>query len=108
MKLIIPSNDQLSLADADNFRDFSLLPSAVFRADPLLHKDFGCIAEAASKPGHFWIDADKVVEISGRSGDKDWVAAFWAMLKRSEPYGFADVSARKLQAHISDAPGPQG
>ena len=49
---------------------------------------------------HFWLDADAIVRISGQADDKDWCEAFWAMLGKAEPFGFADVAARRIKAHV--------
>ena len=96
MYLNIADDGALSLEEVDDFKRFHI------SADPdkLSGPDFQAIAQDAGE-GHYWLDADAVVGLSGRSGDADWMAAFWAMLEKAEPYGFADVEGRRIKAHVA-------
>lgn len=96
MYLNIADDGTLSLEEVDDFKRFHI------SADPdrLSDAGFRAIAQDAGE-GHFWLDADAVADLSGRSGDTDWTAAFWAMLEKAEPYGFADVEGRRIKAHVA-------
>ena len=48
-----------------------------------------------------WLDADAVVELSGRDQNEGWTTAFWTMVEKAEPYGYADLSARRVKAHVA-------
>ena len=96
MYLNIADDGTLSLEEVDDFKRFHISADA----DKLSGPDFQAIAQDAGE-AHYWLDADAVAELSGRSGDADWTAAFWAMLEKAEPYGFADVEGRRIKAHLA-------
>ena len=49
---------------------------------------------------NYWLDAQGVIALSSKSTDKEWLDQFWGMLKGAEPYGFADLEAQLIRAHI--------
>lgn len=97
MKLIVTENGKLALADADNFRGFHIEPAPVLGDAWASAAAFAAIAGAADEPDHFWLDADAVAQLGA---GPDWQEKFWAMLKKVEPYGFADLTRRRIKAHV--------
>jgi len=98
MYIRIAANGELSLQDSDNFRGF-----AIVRADasaPLAR-----LAQLGSAAGadHYWLDADAVLELSGRQLDPAWVRDFRAMLASVAPYGYFDMSNNRVKAHVEIA-----
>jgi hypothetical protein len=98
LHLLIASDGGLSLQDTDNMRVFSIVEEPGGVAATAL----GDIAEAA-EDNHFWIDADAVVELSGRGEDQNWVSEFWEMLAKVEAYGYSDIAMRRVKAHLDQA-----
>ncbi len=92
MYLKIEDDGRLVLEEIDDFGRFHIAGEAASPA-------FRQIAEAAGE-GHFWLKADAIVELSAKAGDEAWKSAFWNMLAKAEPYGFADVRGRRLKAHV--------
>ena len=90
----IAEDGALSLEEADDFKRFHV------SGNPDAGTGFRDISSDAGE-GHYWLDADAVVALSGRTGDDTWCAAFWAMLEKAEPYGFADVAGRRIKAHLA-------
>ena len=90
----IEDDGRLVLEDVDDFSRFHVAAGA---DESMAFRE---IAETAEE-GHYWLDADAIVALSPKAGDADWTRAFWAMLEKVEPYGFADVEARRLKAHIA-------
>ena len=52
---------------------------------------------------HFWLDANAVIELSGRKEDASWVGQFWEMLTKVEAYGYADMANKIVKAHVEQA-----
>ena len=50
--------------------------------------------------GNYWLEAQGVIALSNKSKEKEWLDHFWAMLKGSELYGFANFEAQLIRAHI--------
>lgn len=96
----VGGDGDLSLEEADDFKRFHVSADADTLSDRNVAAKFHEIAEDAGE-GHYWLDADAVVELSGRSGDAVWTGAFWAMLEKAEPYGFSDVEGRRIKAHLA-------
>ena len=94
MYLQIEDDGGLVLEEIDDFGRFHIAAGA--EGSPA----FQSIAEAAEED-HYWLDADAVVALSPKAGDAAWTGAFWKMLEKVEPYGFADVKARRLKAHVT-------
>jgi len=95
MYIRIAENGQLGLQDSDNFAAFAIVRAG--RSAPLVQLEE--IASAA-EDDHYWLDADSVVELSGRKRDQQWVSDFRAMLENSAPYGYFDNSNNRVKAHM--------
>ncbi len=100
MYLKIGTDGALSLEEVDDFKRFHISAEM----DTLAGGDALLAFEAISEDmgdGHFWLDADAIIGLSGRSDDDDWNAAFWNMLEKAAPYGFSDLDARRVKAHVA-------
>lgn len=95
MYLLIAANGQLSLEDSDNMRAFSIIE----QDSGLAATHLSTIATPAEEQ-HYWLEADAVVELSGRKDDQQWVAGFWDMLAKVEAYGFSDMEKKRVKAHV--------
>ena len=95
MYLLIAANGQLSLEDGDNMRAFSI----VEEESGLAATQLSTIATPAEEK-HYWLDADAVVELSGREDDQQWVKGFWDMLAKVEAYGYSDMEKNRVKAHV--------
>ena len=95
MYLLISINGEISLEESDNMRAFSI----VEEAQGLAAKHLATVATPA-EDNHFWLEADAVVELSGRADDRQWVDGFWDMLAKVEPYGYSDMEKRRVKAHL--------
>lgn len=99
MYLKILEDGRLTLEEIDDFTRFHIAAEPEQLSGQAASAAFGRIAAAAGE-GHFWLDADAVAGLSAKAGDAAWQAAFWAMLGKAEPYGFADLAGRRLKAHV--------
>ena len=99
MYLSVEDDGRLVLEEIDDFRRFHFAAAPERVAEETAGPDFRHIAEAAGE-GHFWLKADAIVALSAKSGDEVWTSAFWNMLAKAEPYGFADLQGRRLKAHL--------
>jgi len=95
MYLLITANGQLSLKDSDNMSAFSIVEEESGLAATQLYT----IATPAEDQ-HYWLDADAVVELSGREDDQQWVKGFWDMLVKVEAYGYSDMEKKRIKAHL--------
>ena len=95
MYISIDSDNSLSLQDYENFKQFSIRVDKLADATVAL-QSIGTAAE----DNHYWLDANAVVSLSDRGKDPAWVEHFWTMLKQVEAYGYSDVGAQKIKAHI--------
>ncbi len=95
MYLLIAANGKLSLEDSDNMRAFSV----VEEESGLAATQLSAIATPAEEQ-HHWLDANAVVELSGRKNDQQWVAGFWDMLAKVEAYGYSDMEKKRVKAHV--------
>jgi hypothetical protein len=93
--LLIAASGQLSLEDSDNMRAFSIIEEESGLAATRL----ATIATPAEEQ-HYWLDADAVVELSGRKDDQQWVEGFWDMLAKVEAYGYSDMEKNRVKAHV--------
>jgi len=93
--LLIAANGKLSLKDSDNMRAFSI----VEEENGLAAAQLSAIATPAEEQ-HYWLDADALVELSGRADDQQWVDGFWAMLAGVAAYGYSDMENRRVKAHV--------
>ena len=98
MYILIAANGQLSLEESDNMRAFSIVEAEGGTAVTRL----AAIATPAEAQ-HYWLDADAVIELSGRKDDQQWVAGFWDMLARVEAYGYSDMENKRVKAHVDQA-----
>ena len=95
MFIQIDTNGDLTLQDVDNFKDFSIID----QSNASQHQTLNQISTAA-EDNHFWIDAEAVINLSEKKTDQEWVDNFWNMLKGAEPYGYSNLSDKKVKAHI--------
>jgi len=58
------------------------------------------IGSTAEDNSHYWLDADAVVELSGRKHDKQWVTDFRTMPASAAPYGYYNEATNKVKAHV--------
>ena len=95
MYILITSNGQMLLEESDNMRAFSIIEE-----EPgLAAQQLSTIATPAEEQ-HYWLDADAVVELSGRADDAKWIEGFWDMLAKVEPYGYSNIEKRRIKAHV--------
>jgi len=96
--ILIAADGQLSLEDSDNIRAFSIVEeesgAAATRLEAIV---------TSSEEQHYWIDANAVVELSGRQHDQQWVQKFWDMLAQVEAYGYSDMQNKRVKAHVEQA-----
>jgi hypothetical protein len=98
MYIQIGADGNITLEDIDNMRAFSIVEKQAGTAHDSL-SDLGEVAE----DNHYWLDANAVINLSGRSDDVDWVKQFWDMLSKAEPYGYSDVAGQRVKAHIEQS-----
>lgn len=98
MYLLIAADGQLSMQDIDNMRAFAIIEEE----DGSARTSLGDIA-AAAEDNHYWIDADAVIELSGRNDDQIWIEGFWDMLAKVEAYGYSDMALKRVKAHVGVA-----
>jgi hypothetical protein len=95
MYILISTDGTLTLEDIDNLNSFSI----VGNSDTTRPSAFSAMASQAGE-GHYWIDVDSVIKLSFRRDDQQWVDDFWDMLKKAEPYGYADLVNKRVKAHV--------
>ena len=88
------ANNDPTLAESDKFNEFSIVEEGGGHTPAAL----GDSAEAAGDD-HFWLDAEAVIELSGRKDDQNWVDQFWEMLEKVEAYGYSNMTTRQVKAH---------
>ena len=96
MHILVDKTGALSLHDCENFKQFHI--SAPSQEDLRRCNAFSEISKKAEDE-HYWLDADAIVSLSGRSDDQDWLNNFWTMLEKVEAFGYADISQRLVKAH---------
>ena len=95
MYILISADGTLSLEDIDNLNSFSIVGnSEVTRSSA-----FSAMSIQAGE-GHYWIDIDSVIKLSSRREEQQWVDEFWNMLRKAEPYGYADLVNKRVKAHV--------
>ncbi len=95
MYIFIASDGRLSLRDSDNMRAFSIVEEESGSAGKWL------APIAVSQAGQeFWLDANAVIELSGKMDDQAWVGNFWDMLAGVEAYGYSDMKNKRAKAHV--------
>jgi len=95
MYILISADGTLSLEDIDNMNGFSIVENS----DLIRSSAFSAIASQAGE-GHYWIDIDSVIKLSSRREEQQWVDEFWDMLRKAEPYGYADLVNKCVKAHV--------
>jgi hypothetical protein len=95
MIIRIREDHTLALEDEDNFKGFYI--SAMDS-----NTDLGALDGVTKRveEGNYWLDALAVIALSSKSTEKMWLDQFWAMLASAEPYGYADLKAQLVRAHI--------
>ena len=95
MYILINTEGHLSLEEPDDFKRFSIV-------DQSADSNRAALDVIATPEGddHYWIEAQAVIALSPRATDPAWEEQFWSMLKMVEPYGFADLSGKRVKAHI--------
>ena len=85
----------LALEDEDNFQSFCIRVKD-------LNADLGALDAITKRveEGNYWLDALAVIALSSKSTEKTWLDQFWAMLAGAEPYGYADLQAQLVRAHV--------
>ena len=85
----------LALEDEDHFQRFYITAQ-----NP--NTDLGALDAITRRveEGNYWLDALAVIALSSKSTEKIWLDQFWAMLAGAEPYGYADLNAQLVRAHI--------
>ena len=93
--LIRVREDQSLALEEENFKGFCIrvnnLDTDISALDVITNRIENC---------NYWLDAQGVIALSSKSTDKEWLDQFWGMLKGAEPYGFADLEAQLIRAHI--------
>lgn len=97
--LKIGADGTLSMEEVDDFKRFHISAEMDTLAGDSAISAFDDISEDVGD-GHFWLQADSIVELSGRADDDAWTVAFWSMLDKAAPYGFADPDGRRIKAHV--------
>ncbi|MGI9316218.1 MAG: hypothetical protein ACR2QW_02700 [bacterium] len=99
MFLLIEKDGSLSLRESDDMKSFCIVE---LTGSLKQVKDCPALTKIAEPIGddHFWIDAEAIVQISPQNHDAQWVSRFWDMLKKVEPYGYADMTTNRVKAHV--------
>ena len=96
MLIRVREDQSLALEEEDNFKGFCIrvkdLDTNISALDVITNR--------IEDSNNYWLDTQGVIALSSKSTDKEWVNQFWGMLKGAEPYGFADLEAQLIRAHI--------
>ena len=96
MYIFIAADGELSLQESDNMSAFSIREEEAGSAAVWLAQ----MGTPAEEEGHYWLDADVVLNLSGRGDDQQWVEQFWEMLTKVEAYGYSDMTNKRVKAHL--------
>ena len=95
MLIRVREDQSLVLEEEENFKGFCIrvnnLDTDISALDAITNR---------IEDSNYWLDAQGVIALSSKSTDKEWLDQFWGMLKGAEPYGFADLKAQLIRAHI--------
>ena len=95
MLIRVREDQSLALEEEENFNGFCIrvnnLDTDISALDAITNR---------IENSNYWLDAQGVIALSSKSTDKEWLDQFWGMLKGAEPYGFADLEAQLIRAHI--------
>jgi len=95
MYIFIASDGRLALRDSDNMRAFSVVEEESGIAGKWLAP-----VTVSQTEQDLWLDANAVIELSGRIDDQAWVESFWDMLAGVEAYGYSDMQIKRVRAHV--------
>ena len=95
MLIRVRKDQELALDEEDYFRNF-----CIWVTDSSVNLIALDMITKRIEDGNYWLDAGGVIALSSKSTDKEWLDQFWKMLKTAEPYGFADLKAQLIRAHI--------
>ena len=95
MIIRVREDQALALEDEDNFQSFGISVRDS-------NTDLGALDAITKRveEGNYWLDALAVIALSSKATEKMWLDQFWAMLAGAEPYGYADLKAQLVRAHI--------
>ena len=88
-------DQSLALEEEENFKGFCIRVNNLDTDISVLDAITNRIEDS-----NYWLDAQGVIALSSKSTDKEWLDQFWGMLKGAESYGFADLEAQLIRAHI--------
>ena len=95
MLIRVRKDQTLALEEEDDFQSFCIR---------VKDSDMNLVAldmiTKRIEDGNYWLHAQGVLALSSKSKEKEWLDQFWAMLKSSELYGFANLEAQLIRAHI--------
>ena len=95
MLIRVREDQSLVLEEEENFKEFCIrvkdLDTNISALDTITER---------IEDSNYWLDAQGVIALSSKPTDKEWLAQFWSMLKGAEPYGFADLEAPLIRAHL--------
>ena len=95
MLIRVREDQSLALEEEENFKGFCIRVNNLDTDISVLDAITNRIEDS-----NYWLDAQGVIALSSKSTDKEWLAQFWGMLKGAELYGFADLEAQLIRAHI--------
>jgi len=95
MLIRVREDQSLALEEEDNFKGFCIRVKD-------LDTNISALAVITNRieDSNYWLDTQGVIALSSKSTDKKWLNQFWSMLKDAESYGFADVEAQLIRAHM--------
>ena len=95
MLIRVREDQSLALEEEENFKGFCIRVNNLDTDISVLDAITNRIEDS-----NYWLDAQGVIALSSKSTDKEWLDQFWGMLKGAELYGFADLEAQLIRAHI--------
>ena len=95
MLIRVREDQSLALEEEENFKGFCIRVNNLDTDISVLDAITNRIEDS-----NYWLDAQGVIALSSKSTDKEWLDQFWGMLKGAEPFGFADLEAQLIRAHI--------
>ena len=95
MLIRVREDQSLALEEEENFKGFCIRVNNLDTDISVLDAITNRIEDS-----NYWLDAQGVIALSSKSTDKEWLDQFWGMLKGAEPYGFSDLEAQLIRAHI--------
>ena len=96
MLIRVREDQSLALEEEENFKVFCIRVNNLDTDISVLD----AITNRIEDSNNYWLDTQGVIALSSKCTDKKWLNQFWDMLKGAEPYGFADLEAQLIRAHI--------